>query len=91
MICLGFYAVSTVFQLFNGDSSQIHVSWTFFLNQRLTSPWSWHWLASRSVIPIIQRAKGGGESITTGFKDIDLSQPWIEPMTSRSRGGRSDH
>ena len=27
-VCLGFYAVSTVFQLFNSDSSQIHVSWT---------------------------------------------------------------
>ena len=38
-VCLGFYPVSTVFQLFNGDSSQIHVSWTFF-NQYLTSPLS---------------------------------------------------
>ena len=27
-VCLGFYVVSTIFQLFNGDSSQIHVSWT---------------------------------------------------------------
>ena len=27
-VCLGFYAVSTVFQLFNGDSSRIYVSWT---------------------------------------------------------------
>ena len=27
---LGFYAVSTLFQLFKGDSSQIHVSWTIF-------------------------------------------------------------
>ena len=26
-ICLGFYTVSTVFQLFNSDSSQIHISW----------------------------------------------------------------
>ena len=25
IICLGFYAVSTVFQLCNGDSSQIHI------------------------------------------------------------------
>ena len=33
---LGFYAVSTVFQLFNGDSAQIRVSWTMF-NQYLTS------------------------------------------------------
>ena len=33
----GFYAVSTVFQLFNGDSSQAHVSLTNF-NQCLTSP-----------------------------------------------------
>ena len=29
-VWLGFYAVSTVFQLFNGDSAQIHVSWTIF-------------------------------------------------------------
>ena len=36
---LGFYAVSTVFQLFNGDSSQIHVSWTIF-KQHLASPLS---------------------------------------------------
>ena len=27
---LGSYAVETVFQFFNGDSSQIHVSWTIF-------------------------------------------------------------
>ena len=27
-VCFGFYAVSTIFQLFHGDSSQIHVSWT---------------------------------------------------------------
>ena len=38
-VCLGFYAVSTVFQLFNCDSSQIHVSWTIF-NQYLTGPLS---------------------------------------------------
>ena len=36
-VCLGFYTVSMVFQLFNSDSSQIHVSWTIF-NQYLTSP-----------------------------------------------------
>ena len=35
----GFYAVSTVFQLLDGDSSQIQVSWTIF-NQYLTSPLS---------------------------------------------------
>ena len=29
-ICLGFFAVSMVFQLFNGNSSQIHVSKTIF-------------------------------------------------------------
>ena len=29
-VCLGFYAVSTVFYLFNGDNSQIRVSWTIF-------------------------------------------------------------
>ena len=56
-VCLGFYAVSTVIQLFNGDSSQIHVSWTIF-NQYLTSPLSWHWQANRSAIPIILNAKG---------------------------------
>ena len=30
LFCLGFYAVSTVFQLFNSNISQIHVSWTIF-------------------------------------------------------------
>ena len=35
-VCLGFHAVSTVFQLFNGDSSQIHVSRTVF-NRYLAS------------------------------------------------------
>ena len=38
--CLGFNAISTVFHLFNGDSSQIHVSWTIFYYQYLTSPLS---------------------------------------------------
>ena len=56
-VCLGFYAVSTVFQLFKGDGSQIHVSWTIF-DQHLTSPLSRHWRASRSVIPITLSAKG---------------------------------
>ena len=27
-VCFGFYGVSTVFQLFNGDSLQIDISWT---------------------------------------------------------------
>ena len=56
-VCLGFYVVSTVFQLFNSDSSQTHVSWTIF-NQYFTSPLSWHWRASCSAIPIILNAKG---------------------------------
>ena len=30
LFVLVFYAVSTVFQLFNGDSSQIHNTWTIF-------------------------------------------------------------
>ena len=38
-VCLGFNAVSTVFQLSNGDSSQIQVSWTIF-DQYLTGPLS---------------------------------------------------
>ena len=46
-----------VFQLFNGHSSQIHVSWNIF-NQYLTSPLSWHGRDSRSAIPIILSAKG---------------------------------
>ena len=54
-LSLGFYSVSTVFQLFNGDSSQIYVSWTIF-NQYLTSSLFWHWQAS--AIPIILSAKG---------------------------------
>ena len=38
-VCLGFYAVSTVFYLFNGDSSQIDATWTIS-NQYLTNPLS---------------------------------------------------
>ena len=51
-VCLGFYAISTVFQPLNGDSSQIHVFWIIF-NYYLISP-----LSSRSAIPIILSAKG---------------------------------
>ena len=54
LVCLWFYAVSTVFQLFNGDSSQIHVSWTIS-NQYLTR----HWRASHGAIAIILSANGG--------------------------------
>ena len=35
-VCLGFYAIPTVFQLFTSNSSQIHASLTIF-NQYLTS------------------------------------------------------
>ena len=65
--CLGFYAISTVFQLFNGDSSQIHVSWTNIFNQCLTSQLSWQWQVSRSAIPLILSAKG--KATITRFKD----------------------
>ena len=37
IVCLVFYAVSLVLQLFNGDTSQIYVSLIIF-NQYLTSP-----------------------------------------------------
>ena len=56
-VCFKFYAVSKVFQLFNGNSSQTHVSWTIF-NQYLTNPLSRHYRTSRSAIPIILSAKG---------------------------------
>ena len=56
IVCLGFYAVSTIFQLFNGDSLQIHVSWTIS-DQYLTSPLSLHLQTSRSAIPIILSEK----------------------------------
>ena len=56
IVWLGFYEVSTIIQLFNGDSSQIYVSWTIF-NQYLTIPLPWHWRASRSAIPIVLSAK----------------------------------
>ena len=55
-VCLGFYDVSTVFQFFNDHSSQIHVSWTIFI-EYLTSPLSWNRRVSRSAIPIILSAK----------------------------------
>ena len=56
-VCFWFYAVLKVFQFFNGDSSQIHGSWTIF-NQYLTSPLPWLWQASGSAILIILSAKG---------------------------------
>ena len=49
--------VSTVFQLLNSDSSQIHVSWTVF-NQYLTSLLSCTRRASGSAVPIIPSSKG---------------------------------
>ena len=88
LFCLVFYAISTVIQLFNGDGSQIHVSWTIF-NQYLTSPLSRHWRASSSAIPIILSAKG--KATTTSFNNFGLSRPGIEPMTSLSRGGHTNH
>ena len=33
--CIGFYAVSTVFRLFNAGSSYINVSWTIFIPPKL--------------------------------------------------------
>ena len=84
----GFYTVSTAFQLFNGNSLQIHVSWTIF-NQYLTSPLSRHWQASRSHFPIILSAKG--ESHFYQFLKNLLSRPGIKPTTSRSRDRRSYH
>ena len=57
-VCLGSYTVSTVYQLYDGDISQIHVSWTIF-NQHLISPLSRHWQVSHNAIPIILRCQGG--------------------------------
>ena len=49
--------INIFFQLFNGDSSQIHNSWTIF-NEYLTILLPWHLRVSRSAIPIILSAKG---------------------------------
>ena len=87
--CLWFYAISTVFQISNGDSSQIHVSWNIS-NQYLTSPLFWHCGASCGAIPIILRAKGDNYYYQF-FKDFGQSRPGIEPTTSRSWGRRSNH
>ena len=57
LFVMGVYAVWTVFQLFNSESSQIHISWTIS-NKYLTSPLSWHSWASRSSILIFLSAKG---------------------------------
>ena len=57
LFCWGFYAKSTVSQLFKSDSSQIHVSWTIS-DQCLISPLSRHWRASCSAIPINLSSKG---------------------------------
>ena len=80
--CLG--VLSTVF---NGNSSQIHVSWTIFLpvlNQSII----WHWGASRSAIPIILSVKK--KTTATSFIDFGLLQMGIEPMTSCSQGRHSN-
>ena len=75
-------------QLFNGDSSQNHVSWTTF-NKYFTSSLSRHWWVSHSDIPIILSTKG--ESHYYHFKEFGLSRQRIKPTTSHSRGGRSNH
>ena len=84
-VCVG--AIKTVFHLFNGDSSQIRVSWTI-CNQYLNSPLSWHRRASRSAIPM-------SLSVKTDSHYYQLSRllsvaARIEPTTPCSRGGRSN-
>ena len=87
--CLGFYAVLTVFQLFKGDSSHIHVSWTIFV----TSNWPVYYsdIGGPVVVLFPYFWTPRGKASTTSFKDFGLSRPDIEPTTSRSRGGRSNH
>ena len=60
-VCLELYAVPTVFQLLNGDSTQVKVFWTTF-NQYISSP-----LSNRSTIAIILSTKGKATA-TSFFK-----------------------
>ena len=78
----------TLFQFSTGGNSQIYVSWTIF-NQYVTSPLSWHWQASGSAISISWAPRG--KSLLPVFKEFGLSRSGIEPTTSRSGGGRSNH
>ena len=71
----GFYAVSTVFQLLDGDSSQIQVSWTIF-NQYLTSPLSWHWRASCVVFSHNPECQGG-KPLLPVFLKVLVCRGWI--------------
>ena len=75
-VCLGFYAVLIVFQLFNGNSSQIHVSGIIF-NQYLTSPLSWHWRASSSAIAKGESSYHQFRSVAAGNRTHNL------PLTGR--------
>ena len=59
------------------------------LNQHLTSPLFCDLRASRDAVPKILCAKW--ESHYCQFKDFGLSRQEIEPTTSRTREGRSDH
>ena len=56
-------------QLFNNDTPQIHCSWTI-LNQYLTSPLSWHWLASHRTIPKILIAKAESHVLLQVLKTL---------------------
>ena len=54
-VCLGFYAISTVFQLFNGNSSQIHVSWTIFNQYRGSDTYAQTHVHQSDVVTIMSR------------------------------------
>ena len=82
-VCLGFYAVSTVFQLFNGDSSQIHASWTISDQSIILTLVGQSWCYSHNP------ERKGGKATTTSF--TGLSWPGLKPMTSRLQGGRSNY
>ena len=74
MVCWGggeVYAVLTVFQLFNGDRSQIHVSWTVFLpvlRQSIILT-----LAGQSLSYSHNPERHGGKPLLPVFNDRSLS------------------
>ena len=74
-VCLGFYTVSNVFQLFNGHKSQIHVSWTIF-NQYLTVYYPD--IGGPVIVLFPQFWTPRGKATTTSFKDFGLSRQGIE-------------
>ena len=83
MICLEFYAVSTVSQLFNAT---VHI--TMIPGLLLTSTSPVHNPDTGGPVIVLSPR---GKATATSFKNLGLSWLGVKPTTSRSIGGRSNH